>query len=239
MQTRHKTDEQQRYSVSRLVAFSDGVFGFAITLLIVNVIGAFPPLPSSASDERLLAVLFGLGSTFFSYALSFYVVGAYWIAHHRIFSSIIRSTSMLLWLNLTLLFFVVFLPFPTYLLGKYNSVVIAVLYAATLSVISLCSTLIWEYAAFRHRLLPPDLDEKTILSNRASGWITSALFVLSIGVALLSPSLALIFWFAIFLIRPLLLRLLLKEEEAIRHVLHGLAPAHVDAEKKPPTEHQP
>jgi len=239
MQTRRKTDEQQRYSVSRLVAFSDGVFGFAITLLIVNVIGAFPPLPSSASDERLLAALFGLGSTFFSYALSFSVVGAYWIAHHRIFSSIIRSTSMLLWLNLTLLFFVVFLPFPTSLLGKYNSVVIAVLYAATLSVISLCSTLIWEYAAFRHRLLPPDLDEKTILSNRASGWMTSALFVLSIGVALLSPSLARISWFAIFLIRPLLLRLLLKEEEAIRHVLHGLAPAHVDAEKKPPTEHQP
>jgi len=75
-------------------------------------------LPSSATDPRLLAALLGLGSTFFSYALSFYVVGAYWIAHHRIFSSIIRSTSMLLWLNLTLLFFVVFLPFPTYLLGK-------------------------------------------------------------------------------------------------------------------------
>jgi uncharacterized membrane protein len=239
MQTRQKTDEQQRYSVSRLVAFSDGVFGFAITLLIVNVIGAFPPLPSSATDPRLLAALLGLGSTFFSYALSFYVVGAYWIAHHRIFSSIIRSTSMLLWLNLTLLFFVVFLPFPTSLLGKYNSVVIAVLYAATLSVISLCSSLIWEYAAFRHRLIPADLDEKTILSNRGSGWITTALFVLSIGVALLSPSLALLFWFAIFLIRPLLLRLLLKEEERMRHVLHGLAPAHVDAEKKPPTEHQP
>ncbi len=240
MQTRQKTEEQQRYGISRLLAFSDGVFGFAITLLIVNVISAFPPLPSSASDERLLAALLGLGFTFFSYALSFYVGGAYWVAHHRMFSYLIRSTSTLLWLNVTLLLFVVFLPFPTYLLDKYtNSVAIAAFYAATLSVISLCSTLIWEYAAFRHRLIPADLDEKTILYNRGSGWITLALFVLSIGVAFLSPLLARISWFAIFLIRPLLLRLLLKEEETVSHFLHGLAPAHVDAEKKPPTEHQP
>jgi len=88
-------------------------------------------------------------------------------------------------------------------------------------------------------LIPADLDEKTILYNRGSGWITLALFVLSIGVAFLSPLLARISWFAIFLIRPLLLRLLLKEEETVSHFLHGLAPAHADTEKKPPTEHQP
>ncbi len=239
MQTMQKTEEQQQYGISRLVAFSDGVFGFAITLLIINVISAFPPLPSSASDERLVGALLGLGSSFFSYALSFYVVGAYWVAHHRMFSSIIRSTSTLLWLNLTLLLFVVFLPFPTYLLDKYNnSNAIAAFYAASLSVISLCSTLMWEYAAFRHRLIPADLDEKTILSIRGRGWMTLALFVLSIGLAFLSPSLARISWFAIFLIRSLLLSLLLKEYETVSHFLHGLAPAHANAEKKPPTEHK-
>jgi hypothetical protein len=35
-----------------------------------------------------------------------------------------------------------------------------------------------------------------------------------------------------------LLSLLLKEEETVSHFLHRLAPAHVDAEKKPPTEHE-
>ena len=240
MQTMHKTEEQQQYEISRLVAFSDGVFGVAITLLIVNVIAAFPTLPSSPPDDQLVRALLHLGSTFFSYALSFYVGGAYWIAHHRMFSYIIRSTSTLLWLNLTLLLFVVFLPFPTYLLDKYtNSVATAVFYAATLSAISLCSTLVWEYAAFRHRLIPPGLDEKTILYLRGRGWIALALFVLSIGLAFLSPTLAKISWFAIFLLPSLLLNLFLKEEETVKHFLHGLAPAHVDAEKKPPTEHQP
>jgi uncharacterized membrane protein len=75
MQKMQKTEEQQQYGLARVLAFSDGVFGFAITLLIVNVIAAFPPLPSSASDERLVGALLGLGSTFFSYALSFYVGG--------------------------------------------------------------------------------------------------------------------------------------------------------------------
>ena len=239
MQKMQKTEEQQQYGLARVLAFSDGVFGFAITLLIVNVIAAFPPLPSSASDERLVGALLGLGSTFFSYALSFYVGGAYWVAHHRMFSYIIRSTSTLLWLNLTLLLFMVFLPFPTYLLDKYtNSVAIAAFYAATLSVISLCSTLIWEYAAFRHRLIPADLDEKTILYMRERGWITLALFVPSIGLAFLSPLLARISWFAIFLLRPLLLSLLLKKYETVSHFLHGLAPAQADAGKKPPTEHK-
>jgi uncharacterized membrane protein len=155
------------------------------------------------------------------------------------FSYIIRSTSTLLWLNLTLLLFMVFLPFPTYLLDKYtNSVAIAAFYAATLSVISLCSTLIWEYAAFRHRLIPADLDEKTILYMRERGWITLALFVPSIGLAFLSPLLARISWFAIFLLRPLLLSLLLKKYETVSHFLHGLAPAQADAGKKPPTEHK-
>src|SRR5260370_323732 len=144
MQTRQKTEEQQRYEISRLLAFSDGVFGFASTLLVVNVSSAFPPLPSSASDKRLLAALLGLGFAFFSYALSFYVGGAYWVAHHRMFSYLIRSTSTLLWLNLTLLLFVVFLPFPTYLLDKYtNSVAIAGFYPATLSVIILFRPLTW------------------------------------------------------------------------------------------------
>jgi uncharacterized membrane protein len=239
MQTMPNAEEQQQYGISRVLSFSDGVFGFAITLLIVNVISAFPSLPSSVSDEQLRAALLGLGSSFFSYAFSFYMVGVYWVAHHRMFRYIINYNTTLLWLNLTMLLFVVFLPFSTSLLDKYNnSHLIVAFYAATLTTISLCSTLLWEYAAFRHRLIPPDLDEKTIRYLRGRGWITLALFALSIGLAFLSPLLAKISWLALFLIRPLLLSLLLKEDGALSHFLHGLALPQGVAEKKPPTEHK-
>ena len=67
-----KTQEPQQYGVERLVAFSDAVFGFAITLLVVDVIDAFPHLPSSATNEQLRDALLGLWPSFFAYALSFF-----------------------------------------------------------------------------------------------------------------------------------------------------------------------
>jgi uncharacterized membrane protein len=191
MQTMQETEEQQQYGISRLLAFSDGVFGFAITLLIVNVIGAFPPLPSSATNEQIGKALLGLWSSFFAYALSFYLVGIYWVAHHRMFRYIIKYNTTLLWLNLTMLLFVVLLPFSTSLLDKYNhNSVIVAFYAATLAMISLCSIILWEYAAFHHRLIPPDLDQKTLTYFRARGVITLGLYIISIGFAFLNPSLA-------------------------------------------------
>jgi uncharacterized membrane protein len=202
-----KTQEQQQYGVERLVAFCDAVFGFAITLLVVDVINAFPHLPSSATEEQLRDALLGLWPSFYSYALSFFLVGTYWAAHHRVFGSIINADATLVWLNLALLLCVAFLPFSTFLLDEYvNSTVIVAFYAATMTIISLFSLLVWEYAAFEHRLIPADLDQKTIRLFRWRGRIALAFFLVSIGLAFLSPWLAKGSWLAIFLIRPLLLR---------------------------------
>ncbi len=199
--------QEQQYGTERLVAFSDGVFAFAITLLCVDVINAFPHLPSSATDGQLRDALLGLWPSFFSYALSFCLVGIYWAAHHRTFYYITSSNTTLIWLNLALLMFIAFLPFSTSLLDEYtDSIVITAFYAATMTIISLFSLLIWEYAAFKHRLIPADLDERTIRLFRWRGGISLALFLISIGLAFFNIWLAKVSWLAIFLIRPLLLR---------------------------------
>ncbi|MFL5665601.1 MAG: TMEM175 family protein [Ktedonobacteraceae bacterium] len=80
--------EDQQYGVSRLVAFSDGVFGFAITLLITSI--PVPELPRSASADQIVQQLLGLLPNFYSYVFSFYMVGIYWMAHHRTFRYIIK-----------------------------------------------------------------------------------------------------------------------------------------------------
>ena len=56
----------------------------------------------------------------FTYALSFFVVGMYWMAHHRTFRLLVRVNRTLLWINLAVLGFVALLPFPTEILGKYG-----------------------------------------------------------------------------------------------------------------------
>src|SRR2546421_8616378 len=142
--------EDQQYGVSRLVAFSDGVFGFAITLLITSI--PVPELPRSASADQIVQQLLGLLPNFYSYVFSFYMVGIYWMAHHRTFRYIIKFDTRLLWMNLTLLLLIAFLPFPTSLLGRYGDTsIITAFYAATLSTVSLIYILLWWYASSHHR----------------------------------------------------------------------------------------
>jgi uncharacterized membrane protein len=195
--------QEQQYSVSRLVAFSDGVFGFAITLLATSI--PAPQLPSIASNQDVLSQLWNLLPNFFSYVFSFYMVGIYWAVHHRIFRYIIKIDQRLLWINITELLFIALLPFSTALVGRYGrSSVITVFYAAHLSILSLIYTFMWWYASGHHRLIAQELDAQTITREHLREFVTITLFLLSIGLAFINPQLAKIVWLAIFLIRPII-----------------------------------
>jgi uncharacterized membrane protein len=89
----------------RLVFFSDAVFAIAITLLVLDL---KPPLGREvAFDLRpMVPNLVGFG-------LSFYVVGRYWLSHHRLFETVRGYDARLLATNLAFLAAIVFLPFPT------------------------------------------------------------------------------------------------------------------------------
>src|SRR6266487_2888595 len=101
-------------NTNRIEAFSDGVFAVAITLLVLNL-----QVPQLASANELVPKLSELWPKLLSYALSFVIVGIYWVAHHNTFHYIKQSDRNLLWLNILLLMCIVFLPFPTALLGQY------------------------------------------------------------------------------------------------------------------------
>ena len=72
--------QSQEYAVSRLVAFSDAVYGFAITLLITTL--SFPDLSPSTSDGQIIRQLLAYLPRFFSYVLSCYIVATYRASHH-------------------------------------------------------------------------------------------------------------------------------------------------------------
>ncbi|MDQ2885606.1 MAG: TMEM175 family protein [Chloroflexota bacterium] len=216
-----ETDDQQ-YGISRLVAFCDGVFAFAITLLITTIPFSLGDLPSSATNAQILPQLGTLLPGFYAYVLSFYMVGNYWLVHHRMFRQIIKYDATLLWLNLTLLLFIAFLPVPTAFLGRYgdNSVITA-LYALTQTVITLIYLVIGWYTSSHHRLIPPSLDEKTLRYAHWRSFITVSMFALSIGLAFLNPQLAKLSWIAIFIVRPLILKKYIQQEPGVTPPLSG------------------
>ncbi len=199
--------DDQQYGVSRLVAFSDGVFGFAITLLITTIPFSLGNLPPSATNEQIVQQLGVILPGFYAYVLSFYMVGNYWLVHHRMFSRIIKYDTNFLWLNLTLLLLIAFLPVPTAFLGRYgNNSIITAMYALTQTVITFIYLLITWYASSHHRLVLPSLDQKTIRYGYVRSFITVSMFALSIGLAFLNPLLAKLSWIAIFIVRPLILK---------------------------------
>lgn len=144
----------------RIEAFSDGVFAVAITLLVLNL-----QLPRSLGTGNLAEWLVGQWPLFLAFVTSFALVGVMWINHHRIFSLITHSDSMLMGLNLALLLMVVFVPFPTALVAQYislastntnflvNQRTAALLYNGTNIVLAIAFIALWQYATHKGRLL--------------------------------------------------------------------------------------
>jgi uncharacterized membrane protein len=66
----------------------------------------------------LFSQLLTLKGTFLAYLVSFYIIGLFWLAHHRYFRSILKFDTGLFLLNLVLLLLMAILPFPTYLIRR-------------------------------------------------------------------------------------------------------------------------
>src|SRR6187399_935032 len=97
-------------SPSRMEAFSDGVFSIAATLLVLEI-AVHPP-------GTALELLGNEWPGYLGYAISFLTIGAAWIAHNSITDRLTRADSLLLRINLLLLFAVAFIPFPTKLIAE-------------------------------------------------------------------------------------------------------------------------
>ena len=178
--------------VDRVVAFSDGVFAIAITLLVLSL-----EVPRDVSTEDLGEALRDLWPELFTYALSFVVIGAYWMGHHRIFRSLQRVNAPLLAINLALLGFIALLPFPTEILGRYGDTRLAtIIYAAAIGAVGSTSVLLWWY--MNHAGLSTPIPAERVRIDMVRGAIAPAVFALSIPIAFVDEGLAKVVWILIW-----------------------------------------
>jgi uncharacterized membrane protein len=102
---------------SRLEAFSDGVFGIAMTLLIIDI--RLPPMSDQATNRELLRALGGLWPSYLSFFISFVTVLIMWINHHGLFRLVHAFNRRFLFANGFVLLMVTVVNFPTKVLAEH------------------------------------------------------------------------------------------------------------------------
>ncbi len=191
----------------RLEAFSDGVFGVAITLLVLNI----KTLPVDSAGKLLTTTdafwswFFGpsQGPTLFAFVTSFATIGIMWLNHHRIFNHIKRVNTGLILLNLLLLLIIVFIPVPTALLAAYLGDPTqhqgAILYSGTFFVMACCFNILWRYASYHNRLLGKNVDSHAVTAISRQYLFGPLFYLISLGLAFVNVPACIIFNFALAL----------------------------------------
>jgi len=168
---------------NRVEAFSDGIFAFAATLLILNL--AVTP------GRPLGGELAGIWTSYLAYAVSFVTIGIIWVNHHTLMHQIGRVDRTFLMLSVLFLMLIAFIPFPTRLLALYirteGAEAAALAYGITLTATAVLINSVWWYAATGRRLLRQDADEAVVLGIGRSYIIGPVIYLGATLVALISP----------------------------------------------------
>jgi uncharacterized membrane protein len=173
---------------ARLETFCDGVFAIALTLLIIDI--RIPPTESIASTAALWGALRDLAPSVFAFLLSFIVILITWVNHHAALTLVNRSSSPFIYANGFLLLTVVFVPFPTGLIGEYlltdHAAPAVVLYDSVLAAQAVGWILLGR-AVQAGRLTKHDKAARTMRSSLRNGYFAFVLYSLCAVAALWFP----------------------------------------------------
>ncbi len=175
----------------RLAALSDGVFAFAMTVLVLDI--RPPPLDDIHSEAALLHALWLLSPRLVTFLMSFMTLGIFWVGQQTQHDALSHTDRAYTWFHLGFLMAVCLLPFSTNLLAEFIAFRAAlIVYWFNIFLLGVLLLASW-YRAKQFGLVspdaPPDVDAafvRRIVVAQALYSIGAALCVfstwLSIGV---------------------------------------------------------
>ena len=176
--------EEPHLTKSRLEALSDGIFAFAMTLLVIGL-----NLPDKTdivqTTQYAMHTLLSLYSDFFHYVIAFLILGAFWLSQHQQFHSVRVPDKIFIWINLMTLMFVALLPFSTSFSGDFPDASMgAIVFEANLFAIGMGMTTQWWYATTGYRLTESTLRPAYVKRVLMGNLVVPAVSVIGIIVAL-------------------------------------------------------
>jgi uncharacterized membrane protein len=182
----------------RTVAFSDGVFAIAITLLVLTI--QIPHLQGD-SQSQLDRLLDQELPDLFAYFIGFFVIGGFWYRHHMFFDSLRGFDRRLLLANMVFLSLIALIPFPTAVLGDHLGLTVSVVMFAVVVALAGIADAVMLWLALDRDLLPLE-EEARPRRYVARSLLIPGLFLLSIPVGFASASAAEWMWIGVLLIGP-------------------------------------
>lgn len=174
-------DHKEEFQLERIALFSDAVFAIAITLLIIEI--KVPEIHSShITDKELWIELVHILPKFIGFFVSFFVVGLYWLAHHRIFRFVTSVNQKLLWYNLLFLLPIVVMPFSTAFFSEYyiSSLKLPLaIYTLTICLSGFFNFRLWRVIANPKNKISHNIDKIIVNYNSARALIIPFVFFLT------------------------------------------------------------
>ncbi len=167
-------------NISRLEAFSDGIFAVATTLLALDIHAPAAQLIHGEAD--LQAALLALLPRVFVWLLSFMTLGIFWMGQQTLLHATARGNRDFTWLQLGFLVCVTLMPFSTQLMAEFITLRTALLlYRANSALLGGFLLVSWR-VAFRDHLL--EQDERALHASAVYRRIIIAQSLYAFGAAL-------------------------------------------------------
>ena len=198
----------ERFSTRRMESLSDGVFGCAMTLLVLDIV--VPTITTIRTDGELLQALLSQQRAFISFVIAFFILAAMWGLHVRQFEKLENIDRRFLLINNIRLLLAILVAFSTSIAANYEHLITArMILPVNFLLLALVGSWQWHYAVYSK---PPLLtgiteQEKRMHNIRAVWFILFSLTV--VAGAYFVGELA----FAVFLLMPVVIRLTARVEK--------------------------
>jgi len=180
-------EKEARISKSRLEALVDGIFAFAMTLLVTGLV--VPRLSKTEAAAQLAATLAGMQSEFISFLVAFFVLASFWRTHNQHFHYIRTVDSGVMRITLLILACVVLMPFTTNVSGDYSGVQAAVaLFHFNMFGLGLLFLIHWRYLIRNPEITSVAISSRDAARVMSRSLVTPGVSLLGFLVSFISPS---------------------------------------------------
>jgi uncharacterized membrane protein len=179
-------------ATTRLEALTDGIFAFAMTLLVLSIV--LPDDPGGVTympDAELKELLFHEWQRFLNYAIAFLLLASFWVSHSKAFHMMKATEHKHIWINMIFLMFVALVPFTTALAGDYSDDSIAwTMFGANMFMLGILLYLNGWYAARNPHILRDDMDMEYMRVWKMRALVVPAVSLISVCIGFMNAGMA-------------------------------------------------